>query len=324
MYLFLMKNQMTTHEAIHHKFRERYNILVVLGPTASGKTCLAIGLARHFGGEIISADSRQVYRGMDLGTGKDLREYERGGIAIPYHLIDVLDPSEEFSVFAYQEHFYRAFREIRKRGNLPILSGGSGLYLDSVIRGYSLHSVPRNVALRDVLGDEDMETLRKRYFSIHPAAHNTTDIRDRARIIRAIEIAQFNQMAEQEPMIQPQLAPLIIGIRCDRDVLRQKITVRLQARLEAGMVEEVCRLHAEGIPWERIDSFGLEYRYVGQYVRGESSFEEMIRTLNTRIHQFAKRQDTWFRRMEKKGVKIHWIDQADVMTAVSVIEGTLS
>lgn len=319
-----MMTASTFHDDIRQRFRERHNLLVVLGPTASGKTGLAIGLARRFGGEIISADSRQVYRGMDLGTGKDLLEYVRGGTPVVYHLINILDPSEEFSLFAYQDHFYRSFREISERGNLPLMVGGTGLYLDAVLRGYRMHAVPRNTTLREALAGEDMESLRRRFVLLRRGIHNTTDILERARVIRAIEIATFNQGHHHEKTTQTPLSPLVIGIRCNRDLLRQKITVRLHSRLGAGMIEEVRRLHESGVGWERIDSFGLEYRYIGRYLQGKSSLEEMFRTLNTRIHQFAKRQDTWFRRMEKNGVKIHWIEEADERAAITLIDGLTS
>jgi len=302
-------------------FRERYNLLVILGPTASGKTGLAVGLARRIGGEIISADSRQVYRGMDLGTGKDLSEYSRGGVAVPCHLIDILDPTEAFSVFAYQKLFYRAFQEIMERGKVPIMVGGSGLYLEAVIRGYCLPAVPINQKLREELVGEGMEFLRRRFLSLHPTVHNTTDLRDRERLIRAIEIAEYTHDHHQGPGFRIPLSPLVVGIRCERETLRRKITDRLKARLTSGMIEEVRNLHVKGLGWERIDSFGLEYRYIGLYLQGNITREELFRMLNTRIHQYAKRQETWFRRMEKNGVRIHWIESNDTDGVIALIAG---
>lgn len=300
-------------------FGERFNLLVVLGPTASGKTGLAVGLARRIGGEIISADSRQVYRGMDLGTGKDLSEYGREGVTVPYHLIDILDPSEEFSVFAYQRLFYRAFQEIAERGKIPLLVGGSGLYLDAVIRNYRLQEVPVSPGLRDELAREKMEDLRRRFLALHPRVHNTTDLRDRERLIRAIEIAEYANGGGRETGLRTPLRPLVLGVRCGREALRRRITERLKARLDSGMIEEVRGLHEKGLDWGRIDSFGLEYRYIGLYLRGEVTHEEMFRVLNTRIHQFAKRQETWFRRMEKNGVRIHWIENGDTERVIALI-----
>lgn len=302
-------------------FRERYNLLVILGPTASGKTGLAVGLARRMGGEIISADSRQVYRGMDLGTGKDLSEYSRGGAAVPCHLIDILDPSEEFSVFAYRELFYRAFQEITERGNIPLMVGGSGLYLEAVIRGYHLPAVPINQKLRDELAGEGMEFLCRRFLSLHPTVHNTTDLRDRERLIRAIEIAEFTHDHEQEPGFRIPLSPLVVGLRCERETLRRRITDRLEARLASGMIEEVRDLHQKGLDWPRIDSFGLEYRYIGLYLQGKITREGLFGTLNTRIHQYAKRQETWFRRMEKNGIRIHWSESNDPGSVIALIAG---
>ena len=299
---------------------EQRNLLVVLGPTASGKTGLAVRLARRIGGEIISADSRQVYRGMDLGTGKDLAQYG-GADPVPFHLIDICDPAEEFNVFAFQALFYRAISGIRARGRTPLLAGGTGLYLDAVLRGYRMAAVPENPELRAGLAAESMASLRQRYRSCCPDAHNTTDLLERSRLIRAIEIAEFSE-AHPPALVTPvAISPLIIGIRCERHELRRRITCRLQSRLEGGMIEEVRGLHDRGIAWERLDSFGLEYRYISLYLQGKMTREEMFATLNTRIHQFAKRQETWFRRMEKAGVPIHWIEGADEEAALRLMTG---
>jgi len=303
------------------KFRERYNLLVVLGPTASGKTGLAVRLARRIGGEILSADSRQVYRGMDLGTGKDLSEYGREGEAAPVHLIDICDPGEEFSLFAFQECFYRAFQQISQRRKIPVMAGGTGLYLDSILRGYPMTAVSENRDLRDQLAGKGMEVLRRRFHLLCPDAHNTTDLLERKRVIRAIEIAEFVRDHPVSAVSPINVTPMVIGIRCGREALRRVITARLKMRLEAGMVEEVQRLHDRGIGWERIDAFGLEYRYIALYLQRKITAEEMFQTLNTRIHQFAKRQETWFRRMERNGVRIHWIEGADEDAALGLITG---
>jgi len=306
-------------ERLIRRFRERFNLLVVLGATASGKTGLAVRLARRIDGEIISADSRQVYRGMDLGTGKDLSEYGREGEAVPVHMIDICDPEDEFSVFSFQESFYACFGEILKRQGIPVLAGGTGLYLDAVLRGYRMVSVPENSELREKLAGEPMESLRLRFFSLSPDVHNSTDLLERNRLVRAIEIAEFSQAHPRNLETPIAVLPLVLGIRCERQDLRLKITHRLKARLEAGMVDEVQRLHDRGVAWERIDAFGLEYRYIALYLQRKITLEEMFQTLNTRIHQFAKRQETWFRRMEKNGVRIHWIEGADEEAALGLI-----
>ncbi|MCE5263195.1 MAG: tRNA (adenosine(37)-N6)-dimethylallyltransferase MiaA [Deltaproteobacteria bacterium] len=297
---------------------EHWNLLVVLGPTASGKTALAVRLARAIGGEIISADSRQVYRGMDLGTGKDLTEYG-GADPVPFHLIDICDPADEFNLFAFQTFFYRSVAEIRGRGRIPVLAGGTGLYLDAVLRGYRMTAVPENSELRECLAGEPMESLRRRYLSRCPGAHNTTDLLERNRLIRAIEIAEFSEAHPQTNGATVTVCPMIIGIRLDRPELRKRITHRLESRLAQGMIDEVRGLHERGIAWKRLESFGLEYRYISLCLQGRMTQEEMFRTLNTRIHQFAKRQETWFRRMERDGIRIHWIDGADEEAALRLL-----
>jgi tRNA dimethylallyltransferase len=306
-------------DGIIERFKQRYNLHVVLGPTASGKTELAVCLARRIGGEIISADSRQVYRGMDLGTGKDLSQYGNGETLVPSHLIDIRDPGEEFSVFEYQELFYRCFQEITKRATIPLLVGGTGLYLDAVIRGYRMPEVPKNGNLREELKGEGMESLHRRLRAICSEIHNTTDLLERERLIRAIEIAEFTREHPYHAPDRIPVSPLVLGVRCERESLRRKITARLHSRLAEGLVEEVRSLHESGLGWERIDSFGLEYRYIARYLLGSMVREKMIRTLETRIHQYAKRQETWFRRMERNGVRIHWIDGPDDAEAIARI-----
>lgn len=284
-----------------------YNLLVILGPTASGKTRLGVGAARLLGGEIISADSRQVFRGMDLGTGKDLAEYGE----VPYHLIDILEPGSEFNVFAFQQRFFDVFAEIGARGHLPVLVGGTGLYLDAVLKGYRLVEVPENPALRAELADFSLKELSERLRRQRPQQHNTTDLLDRQRLIRAIGIAEGEAAADAKLPPLPELRTLVFGLRWERAELRGRITARLRERLAQGIIEEVRTLHAErGIPWETLDFYGLEYRFIARHIQGELSFNDMFQKLNSAIHDFAKRQMTWFRRMERQGIEIHWLDGA--------------
>lgn len=280
----------------------RFNLLAVLGPTASGKTRLGVELARKFGGEIISADSRQVYRSMDIGTGKDLAEY--GEVAC--HLIDIVNPGDAFNLFLFQRRFINAFEDISGRGRLPVLVGGTGMYLEAVLNGYLLVEVPENLPLRDELLNIPLETLVERLKTAHPRLHNTTDLLDQDRIVRAIEIAEYEKQHEPEPF--PEIVPLIFGIRFEREVLRRRITARLKERFDNGMIEEVERLHAGGITWETLEFYGLEYRYIARYLKGELNRNDMFQKLNSAIHDFAKRQETWFRRMERNGAVIHWLD----------------
>jgi tRNA dimethylallyltransferase len=301
------------------KIKDRYHLLVILGPTASGKTRLAVGLARALNGEIISADSRQIYRGLDIGTGKEISEYSGAWGSIPVHLIDILEPDEDFSVFSFQKHFLKVFAEICRRGRFPVMAGGTGLYLDSVLRRYRMAEVPENQEFHRRLDAEDMESLKRRLMNLNPGLHNKTDLADRKRVIRAIEIAQFQKDGADDFSPIDDLFPFIIGIRPNREELRRRITLRLNSRIEAGLIDEVRRLHERGLSWERLDALGLEYRYVGLYLSGTMSFNEMFKVLNTRIHQFAKRQETWFRRMERQGVAIHWLDNPDSEAVYSLM-----
>lgn len=281
------------------------NLLVILGPTASGKTRLAVGAARALDGEIISADSRQVFRGMDIGTGKDLEEYGD----VPAHLIDILEPGAEFSVFDFQRLFSAAFELVTSRRRLPILAGGTGLYLDAVLRGYQLLPVPEDPALRRELELLSLDELRERLLALLPQQHNTTDLLERERLVRAIEIALHQKKGEVVlPLQLPVLKPLIFGIKIDREIVRQRITARLKERLQGGMVEEVQRLLAAGVPIARLESYGLEYRYISRYSAGEMNRNDMFQKLNAAIHDFAKKQENWFRRMERHGLEIIWLD----------------
>jgi tRNA dimethylallyltransferase len=291
---------------------ENYNLIVILGPTATGKTRLAARLASEIGSEIISADSRQVYRGMDLGTGKDLDDFIVDGTQVTYHLIDIVDPDHEFSVFEYQKRFFECFEEISGRGIVPIMVGGTGLYIEAVIKGYRMLEVPENKSLRRTLHDMETETLQEQLRVLNQAIHNTTDLLDRDRLIRAIEIAAYTKehLSSQKAII-PEIRPIIIGVRWSRDVIRQRITDRLKKRIDMGMIDEVKTLRKSGISWEKLSFFGLEYRYISLYLKNEMTSDTMFTTLNTKIHQFAKKQETWFRRMERRGTMIHWIDGDD-------------
>ncbi len=287
------------------KGADERNLLVILGPTASGKTRLGVELARQLNGEIISADSRQVYRGMDIGSGKDLAEYGD----VPYHLMDIVDPGYEFNVFQFQRRFLEADRAIRGHGKLPLLVGGTGLYLDSILNGYRLTPVPENPLLRKELAELPLEFLANRLREANPRLHNSTDLLDRQRLVRAIEIAEFKESTPPEPL--PEFHPLILGIRWERSLLRERITLRLRQRLGEGLLEEVARLHDEGTSWEQLEFYGLEYRYVARHLQGELTRNDLFQKLNSAIHDFAKKQENWFRRMERHGAPIHWLDGAD-------------
>jgi tRNA dimethylallyltransferase len=281
-----------------------FNLLVILGPTASGKTRVGVEVARALAGEIISADSRQVYRGMNIGSGKDLEEYG----SVPYHLIDIVDPGYEFNVFEFQRRFLEAFTGIQTRGRLPIVVGGTGMYLDAVIRGYRLLEVPENPGLRGELAALSLENLAARLKGANPKLHNTTDLLDRERLTRAIEIAEFSGERKDPPSPFPDIKPIVFGITLDREILRQRITKRLRERLNRGMIEEVKELIRKGASFEILEFYGLEYRFVAKFLKGELNRNDMFQKLNSAIHQFAKRQETWFRRMERQGIPIHWVD----------------
>ena len=304
-------------------------MITILGPTASGKTPLAAALAASFppaaplgqggscGGEIISADSRQVYRRMDIGTGKDLADYEvrsqKSGVKrIPYHLIDIREPGTKYNLFEYQQDFYDVYQAIRSRGAVPILCGGTGLYIEAVLKGYKLSPVPQNQVLRDALADKSLASLTQMLKDLKARTgsnmHNTTDVDSCQRAIRAIEIETYNIDHPTPRRELPPVASLIIGVNIDRELRREKITRRLKARLDEGMVDEVKALLDEGIPAEDLIYYGLEYKFVTEYLTGQLTYDEMFSRLEIAIHQFAKRQMTWFRGMERRGFKIHWID----------------
>lgn len=296
-----------------------YDTLVVLGPTASGKTRLAAHLAARFEGEIVSADSRQVYRELTVGAGKDLGEYVVDGAAVPYHLIDVATLAEEYNLFRFQRDCRSAWTAIRERGRLPIIAGGTGLYIEAVLAGYALTEAPPDPARRAELEAMNNAALGALLQSLRPDLHNTTDLGERARIIRAVEIAEA---APAEPVAEAvPLRPLILGTQWPRDVLRERIRARLKARIGAGMIEETRDLLAAGVPAERLYLLGLEYRFTAAYIQGSIRTQnDLIQKLCAAIGQFAKRQETWFRRMERRGYAIHWLDGADVDAAAAIIE----
>lgn len=287
-------------------------MITILGPTASGKTTLAAHLAAKTGAEIISADSRQVYRGMDIGTGKDLADYVVDGKKIPYHLIDICEPGTKYNLFRYQEDFLNAYEDIRNRGVKPILCGGTGLYIEAVLKGYSLSPVPQNAELRERLASKSLEELTAMLVELKKKTgstmHNRSDVDTAQRAIRAIEIEEHNLNNPMPARECPPIDSLIIGVDIDRDERRRKITNRLKARLEEGMVEEIQGLLRRGIPAEDLIYYGLEYKFVTEYVTGKLTYDEMFRQLEIAIHQFAKRQMTWFRGMERRGFHIHWLD----------------
>lgn len=305
-------------------------MITILGPTASGKTSLAAALAAQIdtldasiwggstkGAEIISADSRQVYRGMDIGTGKDLEDYTVEGKLIPYHLIDICDAGTKYNLFQYQQDFYDVYQDITHRGVLPILCGGTGLYIESVLKGYHLSPVPQNPALRSSLEGKTLEELTDMLVDLKAKngshMHNRTDVDTAQRAIRAIEIETYNLEHPMPERELPAVDSLVIGVSIDRDARRDKITRRLKQRLENGMVEEIKGLLDRGIPAENLLYYGLEYKFITEYVIGKTSYEEMLKGLEIAIHQFAKRQMTWFRGMERRGFTIHWIDALQPM-----------
>ena len=284
-----------------------YNLIAVLGPTATGKTTFAAHLAHWLKSEIISCDSRQVYRGMDLGTGKDLEDYVVDGQAVPYHLIDIVDAGYKYNLFEFQRDFWSVYPEVLERTPLPILCGGTGLYMESVLKGYRLQEVPENRELRERLAEKSLEELTTLLATYGPL-HNNTDLDSAKRAIRAIEIAEYESTHQVDETNYPTLNPLILGIDISRELRRERISSRLEARVQSGMLQEVQRLLDSGIAPEDLIYYGLEYKFLTQHLIGELSYEEMLKQLEIAIHQFAKRQMTWYRGMERRGFEIHWID----------------
>ena len=286
--------------------QKSYDLITVLGPTASGKTRFAVQLADRLGAEIISGDSRQVYRRMDLGTGKDLDDYRIGNHSVPYHLIDIVEPGTKYNVFEYQRDFLEAYNDIHRRGRKAVLCGGTGLYIESVLRAYRLSPVPQNPELRERLADKSLEELTA-LLATYKSLHNTTDVDTAQRAIRAIEIEEYYRQTPLDRRPFPKIESLTLGVDVSREVRRERISQRLRKRLDEGMCGEVERLLAEGIKPEDLIYYGLEYKYVTLYVTGQITFDEMAQQLEIAIHQFAKRQMTWFRGMERRGTPILWI-----------------
>jgi tRNA dimethylallyltransferase len=287
--------------------KELPKLIVITGPTATGKTRLAAHVAYQTNGEVISADSRQVYRGMDLGTGKDTSDYMVNKHLVPCHLVDIVDAGYQYNVYEFQRDFNRVYKQITERGKTPVVCGGTGMYVEAAIGGYTLTDAPRNKSLRKQLEYMTMEEMTVLLSSMRPL-HNTTDTTDRQRLIRAIEIETYNKNNKEKVRSKPRFKPLMFGIHFERNALRERITLRLKTRLEDGLVEEIERLIKEGMSADQLTYYGLEYRYLTRYVTGQISYNEMFSLLNTAIHQFAKRQMTWFRRMERKGYPIIWLD----------------
>lgn len=312
-----MQSKCNFTETQYLKFVEHtdhnFNLLVVLGPTATGKTRFAAELAATLDTEIISADSRQIYRRMDLGTGKDYEDYIVKGKQIPYHLIDIHEPGYKYNVYEYQQDFLKIFSEMREREKTPILCGGTGMYIEAVTKGYKLISVPVNEPLRKKLEGKSLQELEAR-LAAYKKLHNKTDTDTKKRAIRAIEIEEYYASNPEAEKNLPEINPLYIGISCDREIRRERITQRLHHRLENGMIEEVKQLMENGISPEDLIYYGLEYKYITNYLTGIMNYDEMVQKLNVSIHQFAKRQMTWFRKMEREGIPIYWIDTSLPMT----------
>ncbi|MEA1874560.1 MAG: tRNA (adenosine(37)-N6)-dimethylallyltransferase MiaA [Bacteroidota bacterium] len=286
---------------------EHINLIVILGPTASGKTKIATNLAIQTDSEIISADSRQVYRGMDIGTGKDLADFKVDNKTIPYHLIDIVDPGYKYNVFEYQNDFFKVFKSITEKGKMPILCGGTGMYIDAVLKGYKLVHVPINELLRKDLGTKPLEELQG-ILSKYKSEHNRSDTDTKKRAIRAIEIQKYYKNHPEISLSIPTVKPIIFGTDISRELRRKRISKRLKTRLNEGLIEEAKQLYENGLTIEDMIYYGLEYKFMGMYISGQIDFDSMQSKLEIAIHQFAKRQMTWFRKMEKEGHKINWID----------------
>jgi tRNA dimethylallyltransferase len=297
------------------------DLITILGPTASGKTRLAASLAKDFNGEIISADSRQVYRRMNIGTGKDLHDYTVNGSQVVYHLIDIIDPEDEFNLFEFKRRFYQALELIKGRKKLPFLVGGTGLYLSSILQNYKLKKADFSSCRAKELQHFSPDKLKEILLSIKSGIHNKTDLVDKERLIKAILIAE-TESADTENI--PLMNSVVIGIKAEREIIKTRITERLKKRLDAGMIAEVEDLIESGISFEKLDFFGLEYRYIGLYLKGDLNFNDMFQKLNSAISNFAKRQMTWFRKMEREGIKINWIEASDYSKARQIIMGKVN
>ena len=298
----------------------RTNLITILGPTATGKTRLAAQLAQKYNGEIISADSRQVYIGMDIGTGKDYNDYIINNTKINYHLIDIISPKQEFNLFLFKELFAKSFSDVTSRDKLPFLVGGTGLYISSIIQNYDLKKADFNSDRIPELEQKSQDELQNLLIKLIPKIHNTHDLSSKERMIKAILVAEANQRLKDFPKINS----LVLGVKMNRDEIKRRITERLRKRLDEGMIDEVKRLIESGVTFERLASFGLEYKFLSMHLKGELSYDEMFQKLNTAIHKFSKRQMTWFRKMEREGVKINWLNGADFDAACILIDESLS
>lgn len=288
-------------------FDSNYDLLFITGPTASGKTSLAVAIAKRIGGEIVSADSRQVYRGMEIGTGKDYDDYLTDGIRLPCHLIDIVDPGYKYNVFEYQRDFIKVYSGLKERNVFPVVCGGSGMYTESIITGYKMYEVSPNSCLRAELVKKNMEELMK-ILATYKNLHNVTDLDTKSRVIRAIEIEHFSSNRRKEESEMPRVDSLVVAVSFDRESRRRRITERLLKRLDDGMVEEVKHLIDMGVSTDTLIYYGLEYKYISFYLTGKLKYEEMVKALEIAIHQFAKRQMTWLRGMERRGIKVNWLD----------------
>lgn len=303
-----------------------YNCIVVLGPTAVGKTSIGVALANHFDGEVISADSRQTYCKLDIGSGKDICEYQVDGKKIPYHLIDIVSLPTEYNVYNYQQDFYKVFKDVISRGKMPVIVGGTGMYLDAIIRDYQLVILPENEKLHQELLNTPLEELAARLLNEQPELHTKCDLLEKDRVIKALEIIEAKKNGVDSTSVdRPEIKPLIIGTTLERPQIWEHISIRLQERLDNGMLEEVQSIHDSGITWERLEKLGLEYRYCSLFLQGKiQSKQELFEKLFIAIRQFAKRQETWFRMMEKNGVKINWLEkipdkQARINQAIELV-----
>ena len=290
-------------------FAVSYNCVIILGPTAVGKTAIGVNVASYFNAEIISADSRQTYCKLDIGSGKDLDEYVVNGKQIPYHLIDIVSLPTEYNVYNYQQDFYKAFSDIKSRNVLPVIVGGTGMYLDAIVRDYQLVILPENPELHKQLEETPLEVLAARLLELQPDLHTKCDLQEKDRVIKALEIIEAKKQGVISTSSQrPEINPFIIGTTLPRQKMWENISIRLKERLENGMLEEVQSIHDSGITWERLEKLGLEYRFCSEFLQGKiPSKDELYEKLFIAIRQFAKRQETWFRMMEKKGVKINWL-----------------
>jgi tRNA dimethylallyltransferase len=298
-----------------------YNLLTILGPTAAGKTRLSAQIAHRFNGEILSADSRQVFIGMDIGTGKDIKDYTIAGIQVPYHLIDIISPKDEFSMFQFRKLFYESFLEITKRNKLPILAGGTGLFIHSILKNYSMQEVDFSGDRFDELSHKELNELTEILRRTNSSLHNTTDLTEKKRVVKAIIIAESRDNEFTPPV---NINSFVIGVRVERSKIKENIKIRLKERLENGMIEEAQKLIADGITYEKLHFFGLEYKFLALYLSGELSYNDMQQKLYSAICEFAKKQMTWFRKMEKEGIKIYWIEGPDFNAAEKLIEENFS